>query len=86
MNQRLDALVSEKIVSARFGDAGAPDIGGYEASGGYRAIRKILGESSPKDVIEIVKASGLRGRGGGFCVISSTVEIGGTGGGRGREI
>ena len=64
MNLRLDALVTEKIVSARFGDAGAADIGGYEASGGYRAIRKIFGQTGPKDVIEIVKASGLRGRGG----------------------
>ena len=48
MNLRLDALVTEKIVSARFGDAGAADIGGYEASGGYRAIRKIFGQTGPK--------------------------------------
>ncbi len=64
MNQRLDALVLEKIVSARFENSGAPDIGGYEANGGYRAIRKIFGKVDPKDVIETVKSSGLRGRGG----------------------
>lgn len=64
MNQRLDALVEEKIVSARFGNPEAPNIDGYEASGGYEAIRKILGKTDPKEITEIVKASGLRGRGG----------------------
>jgi len=58
------ALVFEKIVSARFGDPEAGAIARYEATGGYQAIRKILGAVDPKDVIEIVKASGLRGRGG----------------------
>ncbi len=64
MNQRMDALVLEKIVSGRFGNSEAPNIGGYEADGGYRAIRKIFGKTDPKDVIEIVKSAGLRGRGG----------------------
>ena len=64
MNQRMDALVLEKIVSGRFGNSEAPNIGGYEADGGYRAIRKIFGNTDPKDVIEIVKSAGLRGRGG----------------------
>jgi len=37
----------------------------YLKSGGYQALRKILDEKiSPTDVIEQVKASGLRGRGG----------------------
>lgn len=37
----------------------------YEDQGGYSAWRKILaGELSPDDVIDQVKASGLRGRGG----------------------
>jgi NADH-quinone oxidoreductase subunit F len=37
----------------------------YEKHGGYEAWRKILnGEMSPADVIDNVKASGLRGRGG----------------------
>ncbi len=37
----------------------------YLKSGGYQALRKILDEKmSPGDVIEQVKASGLRGRGG----------------------
>ena len=37
----------------------------YEKHGGYEAWRRILkGEMSPADVIDTVKASGLRGRGG----------------------
>ena len=37
----------------------------YLKSGGYQALKKILNEKiSPEDVIEEVKASGLRGRGG----------------------
>ena len=34
-------------------------------TGGYQALRKILTEKiPPADIIELVKASGLRGRGG----------------------
>lgn len=36
----------------------------YEATGGYQAVRKVLGKIAPKDVAETVKSSGLRGRGG----------------------
>jgi NADH-quinone oxidoreductase subunit F len=36
----------------------------YESTGGYQALRKVLGGMSPGDVKETVKASGLRGRGG----------------------
>jgi NADH-quinone oxidoreductase subunit F len=37
---------------------------GYEATGGYAALRKVLAEQQPKDIVDIVKGSGLRGRGG----------------------
>jgi len=36
----------------------------YEANGGYGALRKALGEMKPQEVIDEVKASGLRGKGG----------------------
>src|SRR5262245_45882062 len=39
-------------------------IGVYERSGGYGALRKALGGMSPDEVLEEVKKSGLRGRGG----------------------
>src|SRR3989454_9515336 len=37
----------------------------YERAGGYQALRKALGKIAPADIIEVVKKSGLRGRGGG---------------------
>jgi NADH-quinone oxidoreductase subunit F len=37
----------------------------YQSTGGYQALRKVLSEKTPpKDIIEQLKASGLRGRGG----------------------
>ena len=36
----------------------------YEREGGYAALRKVLGGMTPADVVEVVKESGLRGRGG----------------------
>ncbi|WP_043114828.1 NADH-quinone oxidoreductase subunit NuoF [Solimonas soli] len=45
--------------------AGLPvDLASYEATGGYRALRRALKELSPADVQSRVKDSNLRGRGG----------------------
>ena len=41
------------------------DIEEYIAFEGYEALGKVLTEMQPEDVIESIKASGLRGRGGG---------------------
>lgn len=35
----------------------------YEGTGGYRALRTVLKDMQPDQVIEVVKKSGLRGRG-----------------------
>jgi len=40
------------------------DIEVYESVGGYQALRKALTECKPADVTDMVKRSGLRGRGG----------------------
>jgi NADH-quinone oxidoreductase subunit F len=37
----------------------------YLALGGYRALRKVITEMTPEEVIDAVERSGLRGRGGG---------------------
>ncbi|HET7180355.1 MAG TPA: NADH-quinone oxidoreductase subunit F, partial [Chryseosolibacter sp.] len=40
----------------------------YEKVGGYSALRKVMKDMSPKSVMEVVKESNLRGRGGaGFA-------------------
>jgi NADH-quinone oxidoreductase subunit F len=51
------------VLTAFWGDDGVIPLAGYEAAGGYRALRAALGMSS-KDLIDLVKDSGLRGRGG----------------------
>jgi NADH-quinone oxidoreductase subunit F len=45
--------------------AGKPvDIAAYRADGGYRTLEKAVNELQPGQVTDLVKASGLRGRGG----------------------
>src|SRR6185503_16743510 len=40
------------------------DLRAYESVGGYEGLRKALGGMTPGEVIQVVKDSGLRGRGG----------------------
>ncbi|MEP7324620.1 MAG: NADH-quinone oxidoreductase subunit NuoF [Gemmatimonadota bacterium] len=51
------------VLSKYFGDAAARTYDGWVQKGGYQALKKALG-MTPEAVIEEVKASGLRGRGG----------------------
>jgi len=51
------------IISRHFGDPDARTLKGWIEKGGYEGLRKAL-SMSPGEVIEIVKNSGLRGRGG----------------------
>lgn len=56
--------VTEKILFRNMGIPNSWEIDVYESRGGYEALKKTLREHTPAEVIEIVKASGLRGRGG----------------------
>lgn len=47
------------------GDAAYATLAGYEQCGGYTAARSAIARMSPDDVVEAVRASGLKGRGGG---------------------
>jgi|TARA_B110000116_G_C16800073_1_gene569668 NADH-quinone oxidoreductase subunit F len=51
------------IISEHFGDPDARTLKGWIKNGGYEGLKKALA-MSPEEVIEIVKNSGLRGRGG----------------------
>ncbi|MBI4686005.1 MAG: NADH-quinone oxidoreductase subunit NuoF [Nitrospirae bacterium] len=53
-----------KVVLSDCGAIDPEDIDAYIAGKGYEAARKVLTSSAPEDVIGIIKASGLRGRGG----------------------
>jgi len=54
----------EKVLTRNMHVPNLVEIGVYESLGGYEALRKTLREKQPNEVIEIVKKSGLRGRGG----------------------
>jgi NADH-quinone oxidoreductase subunit F len=53
----------EPVLLRRVGKPNSQGLAGYRADGGYRALAQAL-ESSPEQVVEAVKSSGLRGRGG----------------------
>jgi NADH-quinone oxidoreductase subunit F len=54
----------EPVLLAQVGKAESHTLRAYEQAGGYQTLRRVLKEKTPKEVTEIVKASGLRGRGG----------------------
>ncbi len=53
-----------KVLTKRFGLPNSASIDTYLANDGYKAIEKALTQMTPDQVIEEVKASALRGRGG----------------------
>ncbi|MCK4537703.1 MAG: NADH-quinone oxidoreductase subunit NuoF [Candidatus Krumholzibacteria bacterium] len=53
-----------RIVLRNCGTIDPESIDEYEAAGGYRSVRKALLEMTPEGIVEEVKESGLRGRGG----------------------
>ena len=55
--------MSERIVTARWGEPDTVWLDRYLATGGYAGLRAALAQA-PAAVIDVVKASGLRGRGG----------------------
>ncbi len=54
----------EKLTLRHVGIIDPEDIDDYLEAGGYQALYKVLTSMTPEDVIEEMKASGLRGRGG----------------------
>ncbi len=54
----------EKIILRNVSRENSHRIEVYLKHGGYQAFRKVLKEMSPQDVIDEIKRSGLRGRGG----------------------
>jgi len=53
-----------RIATRNFGEITPGDILQYISTGGYSALNKALFEMTPEEVVEEVKKSGLRGRGG----------------------
>ena len=58
------SLLAEHVLLRHRDVPNIREIDVYNVQGGYDALRKALGEMSPGEVTDTVKASGLRGRGG----------------------
>ncbi len=54
----------EPVLLARVEQPNSHTLSTYEAAGGFAALRKVLGELDPAGVVDLVKRSNLRGRGG----------------------
>jgi len=55
----------QRIVFGSNGEIDPTQIDDYIAIGGYQALEKVLSGMKPEEVIDLIKKSGLRGRGGG---------------------
>ena len=58
-------MPEKRVVLRNCGVIDPKRISTYLARDGFKALKKALGEMTPEQVIEEIKASGLRGRGGG---------------------
>jgi NADH-quinone oxidoreductase subunit F len=54
----------EPVLLANISKPDSHTLAVYQAGGGYQALGRVLREQSPKDVVEAVRTSNLRGRGG----------------------
>jgi NADH-quinone oxidoreductase subunit F len=54
----------EPILLRRVGKPDSQSLAGYRADGGYQGLTKAVNEMTPAQVVDVVKNSGLRGRGG----------------------
>src|SRR5690242_13721274 len=59
-----DMAEFEPILLRRIAKKASPWLDAYRADGGYRALQKAVHEMTPAQVVDTVKGSGLRGRGG----------------------
>jgi NADH-quinone oxidoreductase subunit F len=56
--------MEERFLTARVGKQDSHTIDTYIADGGYETAKRVLTTMKPEEVVEQVKASGIRGRGG----------------------
>src|SRR4051812_42447432 len=54
----------EPVLLRRILRKASPALDAYRADGGYRALARAVHEMAPAQVVQVVKDSGLRGRGG----------------------
>src|SRR2546423_4455274 len=54
----------EPVLLARVNKPDGTSLDSYRADGGYRTFERVVREMQPTQVVDVVKSSGLRGRGG----------------------
>jgi len=57
-------LDCEPVLLAHVGRPDSHTLSGYEAAGGYTTLRQTLRDATPQKIVDVVKESALRGRGG----------------------
>jgi NADH-quinone oxidoreductase subunit F len=57
-------MTYQPVLLARIHKPDSTSLAGYRADGGYRTFERVIKEMQPAQVVEAVRASGLRGRGG----------------------
>ena len=65
-----------KVVLAHCGEIDPEDINAYRSVGGYEAARMALTSMNPEEIVEIIKSSKLRGRGGAGFPTGIKWEVG----------
>ena len=55
-----------KVIFEKLGIDGIESLKGYQKNEGYEGLKKALNDYTPDELIEYIKGSGLRGRGGFF--------------------
>ena len=66
----------EPILTKHVKQPGAASLDFYTKHGGYEALRKALG-MTPDQVVDVVKQSGLRGRGGAGSLTGCHLKVAG---------
>lgn len=66
----------KKVVLANCGEIDPEDINAYRSVGGYESARIALTSMNPEEIVEIIKSSNLRGRGGAGFPTGIKWEVG----------
>jgi len=65
----------QRVILRNCGKINPEKISDYEAQGGYQALKKVMSAMTPEQVVEEIRRSGLRGRGGAGFLTGAKWDI-----------